>query len=61
MTTTTQQARAAKVAGSVWSYDVTATGAKIESLASLTDEQVIVPKLFRRLADYIRLFGLLLH
>ncbi|MER6568267.1 nuclease [Streptomyces sp. NPDC001093] len=57
MTTTTQEARAAQVPGGVWSYDVTTSGAKIDSLASLTDELVIVPKLFRRLADHIRLFG----
>jgi hypothetical protein len=57
MTATTQQARAAMAPDSVWLHDVTTTGAKIESLASLTDEQVIVPKLFRRVADYIRLFG----
>lgn len=36
---------------------MTTTGATIESLASLTDDQVIVPKLFRRVADCIRLFG----
>ncbi|WP_338059812.1 nuclease [Streptomyces natalensis] len=57
MTATAQQARAAKAPNSVWLYDVTTTGAKIEGLASLTDELVIVPKLFRRLADYVRLFG----
>ncbi|MHB9863452.1 nuclease [Streptomyces sp. YIM S03343] len=57
MAATTQQARATKAPGSVWLHDVTTAGAKIASLASLTDELVIVPKLFRRLADYVRLFG----
>ncbi|MFI2206548.1 nuclease [Streptomyces sp. NPDC020192] len=57
MAATTQQARAAKAPNSVWLHDVTTTGAKIDSLASLTDELVLVPKLFRRLADYVRLFG----
>ncbi|KJS63303.1 hypothetical protein [Streptomyces rubellomurinus] len=57
MAATAQQARDDKVPGSVWSYDETTSGVKIDSLATLTDDQVIVPKLFRRLADYVRLFG----
>ncbi|MFE2722489.1 nuclease [Kitasatospora sp. NPDC059327] len=57
MTATSQQARAAKAPGSVWAHDVTTDGAVIEDLTSITDHQVILPKLFRRLADYIRLFG----
>ena len=57
MAATTRQARTAQAPGSVWLHDVTTTGAKTESLASFTEDLVIVPKLFRRVADYIRLFG----
>jgi hypothetical protein len=58
MAETTRQARAAKAPNSVWAKDVTFEGgAKIEKLNSITEHQVILPKLFRRLADYIRLFG----
>lgn len=39
----------------LWPSDVTTTGAKITGLASLTDDAVILPKLFRRLVDYLRL------
>ncbi|MET8545699.1 nuclease [Kitasatospora sp. NPDC004799] len=57
MAVTAQQARAAKAPDSVWANDVTHSGAAIEDLGSLTDHLVILPKLFRRLADYLRLFG----
>jgi hypothetical protein len=58
MAETTRRARAAKAPGSVWAEDVTfGDGARIDDLASVTEHQVILPKLFRRLADYIRLFG----
>ncbi|WP_328841619.1 nuclease [Streptomyces europaeiscabiei] len=58
MAETTRRARAAKVPNSVWANDVTfEDGAKIKDLTSITAHQVILPKLFRRLADYIRLFG----
>ncbi|MER6077070.1 nuclease [Streptomyces sp. NPDC001833] len=57
MAATTQQARAAVAANGVWAHDVTISGVKVESLASLTEDLVIVPKLFRRVADYVRLFG----
>ncbi|MFF4442795.1 thermonuclease family protein [Streptomyces sp. NPDC001621] len=39
----------------LWPSDVTTTGAKITGLASLTDDAVILPKLFRRLVDYLHL------
>ncbi|MFE0648496.1 nuclease [Streptomyces sp. NPDC059534] len=39
----------------LWPSDVTTTGAKITGLPSLTDEVVILPKLFRRTVDYLRL------
>ncbi|MFJ6618035.1 nuclease [Kitasatospora sp. NPDC091335] len=57
MAATARQAQAAKAPGSVWANDVTHSGATIEDLGSLTDDLVILPKLFRRLADYLRLFG----
>jgi hypothetical protein len=58
MADTTRQARATKAPNSVWAKDVTfESGARIEKLDSITEHQVILPKLFRRLADYIRLFG----
>lgn len=39
----------------LWPSEVTTTGAKITGLASLTDDLVILPKLFRRTVDYLRL------
>ncbi|MBW8796291.1 MAG: hypothetical protein JF597_22640 [Streptomyces sp.] len=57
MAATTRQAGAAMAANGVWAHDVTTSGAKVESLAWLTDDLVIVPKPFRRVADHIRLFG----
>jgi endonuclease YncB( thermonuclease family) len=39
----------------VWPSDVTTTGAVINTETSLTDDVVILPKLFRRLADYLQL------
>jgi endonuclease YncB( thermonuclease family) len=39
----------------LWASDVTTTGAKIMGLSSLTDDVVILPKLFRRTVDYLRL------
>jgi endonuclease YncB( thermonuclease family) len=39
----------------LWPSDVTTTGAKVTSPASLADDIVILPKFFRRLSDYLRL------
>ncbi|MEV6105321.1 nuclease [Streptomyces sp. NPDC051940] len=39
----------------LWPSDLTASGAKIEGTGSLTDGAVLMPKLFRRLADYLAL------
>jgi len=39
----------------IWADDATTTGAKITTLADLTDAIVILPKLFRRLVDYLAL------
>ncbi|MGW7437888.1 thermonuclease family protein [Streptomyces sp. NPDC054849] len=37
----------------VWAEDVTVKGAKITDISSITDDAVILPKLFRRLKDYL--------
>jgi hypothetical protein len=39
----------------VWASDATTTGFDVSGLASLDDDIVIVPKLFRRLVDYLHL------
>ncbi|MFC9328719.1 nuclease [Kitasatospora sp. NPDC057015] len=57
MADTAKQARTSAVPGSVWAKDATRTGATVTGLSSITTDLVILPKLFRRLADYIRLFG----
>jgi endonuclease YncB( thermonuclease family) len=39
----------------VWPRDTTTSGARVTGLASLENDVVLLPKLFRRLADYLRL------
>ncbi len=39
----------------VWEQDATLTGFRLRTRAQLTDELVILPKLFRRLAEYLAL------
>lgn len=39
----------------VWDQDVTLTGFRLQSRAQLTDDLVILPKLFRRLVEYLSL------
>jgi hypothetical protein len=39
----------------VWASDQTTAGANVTGLDALEDDIVIVPKLFRRLVDYLRL------
>jgi endonuclease YncB( thermonuclease family) len=52
----TSAAQEARTAGhGVWSGDATTSGATITSLADLDDHVVILPKLFRRLVDYLAL------
>src|SRR5262249_33430510 len=54
----TDQVAAARQAGTgVFADDLTQTGVTVESLATLTDQAVILPKLFRRLTDYLQLNG----
>ncbi|WP_405721831.1 nuclease [Streptomyces sp. NBC_01537] len=55
LTAAVHEARAAEPAKGLWPSDVTTTGAKIFGLSSLTDDVVILPKLFRRLVDYLHL------
>ncbi|WP_432102591.1 nuclease [Streptomyces sp. bgisy091] len=39
----------------VWAQDVTMSGAEIAGLSTLTDEVTVLPKLFRRMVDYLKL------
>lgn len=53
-----KQAAAARAAGKgVFADDRTQKGVEVKSLATLTDDAVILPKLFRRLTDYLHLNG----
>ncbi|MGW5455419.1 hypothetical protein [Nocardia sp. NPDC003979] len=52
--TAVSEAAAAPSLG-VWAADATTTGAAITSPSSLSDDIVVLPKLFRRLADYLEL------
>ncbi|MFK0019848.1 nuclease [Streptomyces sp. NPDC090798] len=54
LTAATLQARTAPGQG-LWPSDATTSGAKVTALSSLTDDVVILPKLFRRLVDYLKL------
>lgn len=49
------QARAAS--SGVWAEDRTNEGFEVEGLESVTEEHVILPKLFRRLAEYLEAGG----
>ncbi|MCW8375885.1 thermonuclease family protein [Streptomyces justiciae] len=52
----TQVAQQAQAAGKgLWPDDETTSGVKITGLSSITDDAVILPKLFRRLVDYLKL------
>jgi endonuclease YncB( thermonuclease family) len=52
-TVVAKQARDARLG--VWAADATTSGFTVSGLASLQDDTVIVPKLFRRLVDYLHL------
>ncbi|MEU3782870.1 thermonuclease family protein [Streptomyces sp900129855] len=47
--------KAQKGGKGLWPQDVTTKGAKVNGMTSITDQVVILPKLFRRLVDYLRL------
>lgn len=52
----TAAAHQAQTAGlGLWPNDTTTTGAKVTALSSITDDVVMLPKLFRRLVDYLQL------
>ncbi|MFC5959208.1 nuclease [Streptomyces pratens] len=53
MTAATQQARQSDLG--LWPREQTQNGAKVEGMSTLTDTAVLLPKLFRRLADYLQL------
>jgi hypothetical protein len=50
-----KQAQAARPKTGLWALDRTQKGVDVKSLATLTDDAVILPKLFRRLVDYLAL------
>jgi hypothetical protein len=50
-----KQAQQARPKTGVWALDRTQKGVEIKGLATLTDDAVILPKLFRRLVDYLTL------
>jgi hypothetical protein len=51
----TKKAQAAQPKTGLWALDRTQKGVEVKSLATLTDDAVILPKLFRRLIDYLAL------
>ncbi|MFD4548762.1 nuclease [Streptomyces sp. NPDC058466] len=53
LTAAAQQAR--QGGQGLWPRDQTESGAKVEGRSTLTDSAVLLPKLFRRLADYLQL------
>ncbi|MFI0990422.1 thermonuclease family protein [Streptomyces exfoliatus] len=57
LTAAVHQAQAATPAKGLWSDDDTLNGATVTGMSSLTDDTgaVILPKLFRRLVDYLNL------
>src|SRR3569833_3110010 len=55
LSTASQAARTA--ATGVWTGDATSSGATVANLADLDEKIVILPKLFRRLIDYLALGG----
>src|SRR5262249_49021352 len=53
MTAATEKARSAGTG--IWARDVTNSAAKVSAMDALRDDLVILPKLFRRLVDYLAL------
>lgn len=51
----TRVVEAARPGDGLWPSDASQSGVEVEGLATLTDEAVILPKLFRRLTDYLAL------
>jgi hypothetical protein len=55
LTETIARAREAQLG--VWAEDQSNAGFEVDGLDSITDEHVILPKLFRRLAEYLEAGG----
>lgn len=55
LTAAVHQAQATTPAKGLWPKDVTLSGATVTGMVSVTDHVVILPKLFRRLVDYLNL------
>lgn len=53
----TAASEAARAAAGIWPADATTGGATVTAVADLDDTIVILPKLFRRLVDYLALGG----
>jgi hypothetical protein len=53
LTTAVKSARTAGLG--IWASALTESGVDVQSLATLTDQAVILPELFRRLTDYLHL------
>jgi len=50
-----KQAEQSRPKTGLWALDRTQKGVEVGSLATLTDDAVVLPKLFRRLVDYLTL------
>jgi hypothetical protein len=48
---------AARPAKGLWPQDLTQAGVEVAGLSTITDDAVLMPKLFRRLADFLHLNG----
>lgn len=48
---------AARPARGLWPRDLTQAGVEVAGLTTITDDAVLMPKLFRRLADFLHLNG----
>ncbi|MEU7297046.1 nuclease [Streptomyces exfoliatus] len=57
ITATVEKARTATPPKGLWAKDATLTGATVTGMTSITTNEVILPKLFRRLVDYFNLGG----
>jgi hypothetical protein len=49
--------RAREANRGVWAEDLTNAGVEVENLGAITDDHVVLPKLFRRLAEYLQAGG----
>jgi hypothetical protein len=54
LNTATATARTANAADSVWAIDATRTGVDVPPFANIVDQHALLPKLFRRLSQYLK-------